>query len=272
MPIKQLWMLIALAGCESKPTATAASRAPVVTSEPTSEIPMPSRKDAPAAPVAPPIEVTARQLFADYQANEVRADGKYRGKPLRVSGRITQIGKDVLDDPFVTFATPSEFDSVHASFGDSAPLASLVRGQRIAVRCRGMGMSLGSPLLSGCMIDLETPADSAAFIPNPGAAVKVTLDLAGKEVSADEQRAMAQAAIAVRNHCSSEDLRFDPVGDLWHTAALSVRRNGRTFIVQAGFDDRRKSVHKGRTPKIEVDTKLTRIHALNEDARVLCKL
>jgi hypothetical protein len=50
------------------------------------------------------IEVSARKLFADYQANEIAADETYNGKVLKVSGTIRDIGNDLLDNAYISIA------------------------------------------------------------------------------------------------------------------------------------------------------------------------
>lgn len=225
---------------------------------------------APAEP--PPVEVTARQLYADYKANEIAADNKYRRKLLRVSGQITRIAKDVLDKPIVSLATKNEFDPVVASFDNEEGLASLNRGQRIAVLCGDVSMTMGSPLLKPCVLDVTTPKDPALFI--PGTDINVTIDLQGKEDPPPdaEQKPWVEAGIAVRNYCSTQQIEGDVLGDLWHTARMSVQRKPNSYVVNVTFDDRRQAVHKGRAPQFEVDAKLTKIRPLNAHARALCKL
>lgn len=104
-----------------------------------------------AASDAPTVEVTAKQLFADYEANEVSADDKYKGKVLRVTGKISTIGKDVLDTPYIQFAANEVF-GVQCMFDGTGALGSLKRGQKLTVRCKGDG-KLGNVILRGCMID-----------------------------------------------------------------------------------------------------------------------
>jgi hypothetical protein len=102
------------------------------------------------APSEPPIKISASDLYASYHANEVAADGKYKGRILEVRGIVTTIGKDVLDNPYVSLAgSDNEFESVNAYFGkDKADeLAKLSKGESISVTCRGNGMSIGSPVL-----------------------------------------------------------------------------------------------------------------------------
>lgn len=108
----------------------------------------------------PPLEVTAHQLFDDYQANEVAADAKYLDMSLLVSGRIAKIGKDALGDPYLHLAVAGASDGVIASFDSATGLEQLRRGQRVTVRCRGVGFTLGSAGLSACVL-APTSADAA---------------------------------------------------------------------------------------------------------------
>lgn len=107
------------------------------------------------APPPPPdlVEVTAKQLFADYQENEVAADLKYKGKLLRVNGKVTRISKDLLDEPLVEIATSNEYMPVYASFADKVAVARLKRGQQVTARCRGNGASLNHALLADCVLE-----------------------------------------------------------------------------------------------------------------------
>ncbi|MEO6776140.1 MAG: hypothetical protein ABI467_24505 [Kofleriaceae bacterium] len=258
-----------VAGCDStKP----AQPEPKPVAAPTARAPAPVVADA-AQPVEA-FEVTAKQLFADYQANEVRADDRYKGKLLRVSGRVAKIAKDITGDPYVGLATANEFEIVQAVFDDNSGLAALVKGMPLALRCQGAGDQL-TVLISHCAFDLEQPRDPANFIPNPGKAAisLIALDTGGKELDAAEHKRWVEAAIAVRNYCSIQPVKADPLGDLWNTVGeLHVQRRSDNFLVTVKFDDRRKAVHRGRVPLVEVDAKLAHIRSENDDARALCAM
>lgn len=99
------------------------------------------------------VGLTARKLFVDYEENEVSADIKYKGKALRVSGKISRIGKDALNSPFVDLATENRFEGVLAKFSSEATLVTLKRGQQVAVRCYGAGLMMGSPILADCVLE-----------------------------------------------------------------------------------------------------------------------
>lgn len=99
------------------------------------------------------ISVSAQRLFSDYESNEVNADSKYKGKNLEVSGTIKSIGKDILDDPYITLKSGGDFEifSVQCFFDDESELASLKKGQRVTVigTCDG---KFGNVTLKNCQL------------------------------------------------------------------------------------------------------------------------
>ena len=265
-------MIVVCAACKS---GTKDEPPPPVQAPPRAPAPKVTPIDTTTAapPIESPVEVTARQLYALYKANEVAADGQYRGKLVRVSGRVAKVGKDVLGKPFLALAAKYEFEHVLANFDDEDVLAPLWPRQPVAVRCRAAGALVGSPVLNYCTLEVDAPADSSTFIPGPGKAILGMIDLQGGPSTDLEQKPWIESAVAVRNHCSMEDIKGDDLGDLWSTVAkLTVRKSAGSFVVTATFDDRRKAIHRGRAPQFEVDAKLTHIRAVNDDARQLCKL
>ena len=44
------------------------------------------------------IEITAKQLYEEYSNNEVKADSLYKGKTLRITGKIYEITKNPISD------------------------------------------------------------------------------------------------------------------------------------------------------------------------------
>jgi hypothetical protein len=108
------------------------------------------------APVPPAqaINVSAEQLRRDYEVNEVSADERYRGKVLLVTGLVTAVKKDVLDEPFVELSTGNQFMSVHARFavGSDGVLREFLRGDKIVVRCVGNNVVIGSPQVKDCVL------------------------------------------------------------------------------------------------------------------------
>lgn len=106
----------------------------------------------PSQPAGPAISVTAKQLFEDYQKNEVSADDKYKGKLLKVSGTVHSIDKDAFDNMILRLATPNQFMSVAATMNvsEKAKLGQMAKGQAATVQCTGGGMVIKSPILKDC--------------------------------------------------------------------------------------------------------------------------
>ena len=109
----------------------------------------PAATTAPAdtpAPAPAAIKITARALSQEYQANEVAADGKYKGKMLEVTGKVEAIGKDILDDPYVALAGADLLATVQFGFtkADNEQLAQLSKGRTITIRgeCRGLILTM----------------------------------------------------------------------------------------------------------------------------------
>ena len=99
------------------------------------------------------IDVTSDRLQADYAANEISADNLYRGKVLRVTGRVQAIKKDFTDTPYVEIWTRNEMLGVQAQFESEGGLAQVAVGQRITVRCIGDNVIMGSPMLRRCVLE-----------------------------------------------------------------------------------------------------------------------
>lgn len=100
---------------------------------------------------APELQVSAETLMSDYESNEVAADGKYKNKNIRVSGVIDNIGKDILDTPYVTLKTNKNLFSVQCMFDNSseAVLATLRKDQELTMVGQVSG-KLGNIILKDC--------------------------------------------------------------------------------------------------------------------------
>jgi len=97
----------------------------------------------PDNPLIPKVdmEVTASELYRAYEANEVSADQQYKGKRLLITGVVENIGKDVMDNPYV--ALKIDFlKGVNCYFDDenNKVLSHLSKGQKIQIigTCAGL--------------------------------------------------------------------------------------------------------------------------------------
>jgi hypothetical protein len=126
--------------------------------EPTTTTPSPKATTIPTtkAPPAPPIKVTAAELTADYQANEVAADERWKGKSVAITGVVAGTKKDFMDDIYVILGSGARFETHHvqAFLGkkEKAKAAQLSTGSKATLTCRIDGMIIMSVMAKNCVI------------------------------------------------------------------------------------------------------------------------
>ena len=102
------------------------------------------------------IKLEAETLRQVYKANEVNGDAIYKNKLVEVSGNVDSIGKDVVDQAYITFKADEAyaFDKVQCMFRDSeqSVLASLKSGQKVTVQGTVSGVSISSVIIKNCKI------------------------------------------------------------------------------------------------------------------------
>lgn len=101
------------------------------------------------------IKVTAVELSQAYDNNKVSADVKYKDKIVEVSGIVDSIGKDILNDPYVTLkGRATSLFGVQCMFSRASEgeLANLSKGQSITLKGRVDGELIGNVLVRGCTI------------------------------------------------------------------------------------------------------------------------
>lgn len=102
----------------------------------------------------PAIQVTPAQLFAEYEANDIAADRKYKGKVLQMTGTVDNISRDILDTIYVTLkAGNATFFRIQCFFDDGSEeaVAKLSSGQSLTIRGRCDG-KFGNVMLKDCAI------------------------------------------------------------------------------------------------------------------------
>lgn len=92
------------------------------------------------------IKTTASNLYQDYDDNEVAADEKYKDKKIAVTGTIQDIGKDVMDDAYITLNT-GKYGIVQCSFNNSKMVKTLSKGDRVTIVGNCSGKTLGNVIL-----------------------------------------------------------------------------------------------------------------------------
>lgn len=97
-----------------------------------------------ANPEAELIEITAVDLYAAYDANEVAADLKYKDKTLKITGTVKDIGKDILDRIYITLETDELLRTVccYISKSSTEAVAQLKEGDTVTLvgKCKGMNI------------------------------------------------------------------------------------------------------------------------------------
>jgi hypothetical protein len=98
---------------------------------------------------SPALAVDAVKLWQDYEANEVAADGTYKGKILQVTGIVSSIDKDFMDNVVLRLKSPNPIMGTMARLekSESGKAAGLSKGAAITLICEGRGRVVGSPSL-----------------------------------------------------------------------------------------------------------------------------
>ena len=97
---------------------------------------------------------TSAKVAQDYEDNTVAADIQYKGKRVKVSGRITDINTDFLGKPYLVLAGTNQFIGPQFKFGkaDISALATLKKGAQISVVCTGKGDVVKTPMFEECEV------------------------------------------------------------------------------------------------------------------------
>lgn len=94
--------------------------------------------------------VTAPQLTATYEANEVGADNALKGKNFYVIGRVTTIKKDFLDHIYVTLQGDEMYREVQCYFNDADAASQLQKGMKVTFKGTCDGLIMGTVIMRHC--------------------------------------------------------------------------------------------------------------------------
>jgi tRNA_anti-like len=99
------------------------------------------------------VKVTAGQLFAAYQANEMAAQQKYGNKTLEVSGIIDGVDLDFSDNPVVKLKTSNPIMAVSVTLTSETQkaAAAYAKGQKISFLCEELSEVISMPQLKECV-------------------------------------------------------------------------------------------------------------------------
>lgn len=103
------------------------------------------------------VSISANDLFDAYEDNEVKADEQYKGKTLQISGKIGDIGKDIIDESYITFEgkDPYAVFFVQCMFSDQEEvknLSNLSKGDKVTITGECSGVT-GNVIIRDCKIE-----------------------------------------------------------------------------------------------------------------------
>lgn len=98
-------------------------------------------------------KINISDLFTEYHANEVSADENYKGKRISITGTIGIIGKDVFDNPYISFRI-DYLQGVNCYFSDenNKIISQLRKEQEITIISTCRGMTLTDVIVKDCEI------------------------------------------------------------------------------------------------------------------------
>lgn len=99
--------------------------------------------------------VSAAQLKSMYAGNEVKADKMFKGNTFYVTGTITEISKDIMDDIFVTLDGDDSLRGVRCYFDNEDIAADFTKGQRVTFKGRGDGYVMLDVIMKDCTLVVD---------------------------------------------------------------------------------------------------------------------
>jgi putative nucleic acid binding protein len=145
-------LVISVVGCKSgehevPPLASATTVLPPVAAPIASAV---------AAGRVYPLDVSVGELLSEYKDNEVRADGKFKGKLIETHGKVGDIKKDITGGIYVTIGTGGQFEmpvvQCFVAAGQEEEAAKLSKGQVITVRGKVDGLMM-NVIVKSCVIN-----------------------------------------------------------------------------------------------------------------------
>lgn len=104
------------------------------------------------------IKISAADIAAADNANEVSADEQYKNKMVTVTGTVDSIGKDVTDTTYVTLSDGKEYSlSTPQLFfkkdDEIKKVANLKKGDSVTITGKCSGSTIGRVLVKDCTIE-----------------------------------------------------------------------------------------------------------------------
>ena len=100
------------------------------------------------------IDVDGHSFYNEYMANPIKADEHYKGKLIKLTGRVDKIDREIFGEPYVTMAIDN-FKDIRLTFkkSEEAKVANLSKGESITVVGKCQGKLMTSVALNDCLLN-----------------------------------------------------------------------------------------------------------------------
>lgn len=98
--------------------------------------------------------IDAINLHNEYEANQAAADQKYQGKEAIITGTVEDVAESFTGNPKLYLKGPSISNSIVVMFekDQADAVASLSKGQQVAIKCKIDGFFGGNVSKSKCVV------------------------------------------------------------------------------------------------------------------------
>lgn len=100
-------------------------------------------------------EISAADLYAAYNENEVAADEKYKDKKLLLTGLVKSVNKDVMGNCYALLSANGWLEDIHCEIPNEKAASKLIKGDRYTFLGTCSGMVLTSVIVSNCTVHTD---------------------------------------------------------------------------------------------------------------------
>lgn len=103
------------------------------------------------------IEMSAKEFYSQYNANQATVDNKYKGKLLSLNGKVKEVSSDYLSEGYIVTLESRSYRGVdcHFTSTNNYGVSNLIKDDEVYIVGRYDGSSLSYPELKDCTIENE---------------------------------------------------------------------------------------------------------------------
>lgn len=100
--------------------------------------------------------INSSEAIADYKANELKANKKYKGKQIRIKTIATAIKEGIANKPYITANGKNSFENIIIYINpDDDRYLDISKGDKVDLICEGDGVLMGSPIFDNCQFSKD---------------------------------------------------------------------------------------------------------------------